>query len=74
MDKAGGYAIQNPGFNPVEKVTGCYSNVVGLPLCHLSDMLQQMEVDIPLPVTHGCRTSQGYSCQLIEKIQDFSSS
>jgi septum formation protein len=73
MDKAGAYAIQNPGFNPVRAILGCYANVVGLPLCHLTGMLQQMEVDIPHDATRGCRTAHGYSCQLIEKIQDFSS-
>jgi MAF protein len=70
LDKAGAYAIQNPRFNPVQEITGCYANVVGLPLCHLTEMLQDMEVDIPQMATLGCRTAQGYSCQLIEKIQD----
>ena len=32
FDKAGGYAIQDPVFNPVASYTGCYCNVVGLPL------------------------------------------
>ncbi len=31
-DKAGSYAIQNEGFHPVKRFTGCYCNVVGLPL------------------------------------------
>jgi septum formation protein len=33
MDKAGAYAIQGEGGGLVRRVTGCYSNVVGLPLC-----------------------------------------
>lgn len=33
FDKAGGYAIQHPGFRPVAEIEGCYNNVVGLPLC-----------------------------------------
>ncbi len=33
FDKAGGYAIQNPDFHPVQAIDGCYHNVVGLPLC-----------------------------------------
>jgi MAF protein len=73
MDKAGAYAIQNSSFNPVHEIKGCYANVVGLPLCHLTDMLQELEVDIPHKATRGCRTAHGYSCQLIEKIQDSSS-
>jgi MAF protein len=33
FDKAGGYAVQDGLFRPVERVDGCYLNVVGLPLC-----------------------------------------
>ncbi len=33
FDKAGGYAIQNAAFHPVQSIDGCYNNVVGLPLC-----------------------------------------
>ena len=32
FDKAGGYAIQNTTFQPVARIEGSYSNVVGLPL------------------------------------------
>ena len=33
MDKAGAYGIQDSEFAPAGAVTGCYLNVVGLPLC-----------------------------------------
>jgi septum formation protein len=33
IGKAGGYAIQHAGFHPVARLDGCYTNVVGLPLC-----------------------------------------
>jgi MAF protein len=36
FDKAGGYAVQDQRFAPVERVEGCYLNVVGLPLCAVS--------------------------------------
>jgi len=39
MDKAGAYAIQNDAFEPVQRLDGCYANVVGLPLCHLYRVL-----------------------------------
>lgn len=45
MDKAGSYAIQNDIFNPVEKIDGCYFSVVGLPVCALSEILTQMELE-----------------------------
>lgn len=35
MDKAGSYAIQHPTFRPVARIDGCYTNVVGLPLCEV---------------------------------------
>ncbi len=39
MGKAGGYAIQGAGGALVEKVEGCFENVVGLPLSRLMSML-----------------------------------
>jgi MAF protein len=35
LDKAGGYAIQHSKFRSVEKVSGCYPNVAGLPVCQV---------------------------------------
>ena len=40
FDKAGGYAIQDRGFHPVERTRGCYCNVVGLPLGLLLALLR----------------------------------
>lgn len=42
MDKAGAYAIQGKGMLLVERVDGCYFNVVGLPLERLSRMLAEL--------------------------------
>ena len=39
FDKAGGYAIQGIGSFMVESIHGSYTNVVGLPLCELMQML-----------------------------------
>lgn len=39
LDKAGAYAIQHQGFHPVDQLEGCYSNVVGLPLCAAARLL-----------------------------------
>lgn len=41
LDKAGAYGIQDRVFAPAETVTGCYLNVVGLPLCLTLDLLDQ---------------------------------
>ena len=40
FDKAGGYAIQGIGSFMIESIRGSYTNVVGLPLCELIQMLR----------------------------------
>lgn len=42
MDKAGAYGIQGRGALLVERVEGCYFNVVGLPLALLDRMLARL--------------------------------
>lgn len=42
FDKAGGYAIQNENFQPVASIEGSYSNVVGLPLDALREVLNEI--------------------------------
>ena len=44
MDKAGAYGIQNPIFQPTEQIDGCYLNVVGLPVCTLTELLAEFQV------------------------------
>ncbi|MDI7258789.1 MAG: Maf family protein [Thermodesulfobacteriota bacterium] len=39
FDKAGGYAIQGIGSFMIESINGSYTNVVGLPVCELIQML-----------------------------------
>ena len=42
FDKAGGYAIQGVGAFMIESIRGSYTNVVGLPLCELIEMLSRL--------------------------------
>ena len=44
--KAGAYAIQGLAAIFIEGISGCYSNVVGLPLACLARMLKDFEVDL----------------------------
>jgi hypothetical protein len=42
LDKAGAYAVQGLGANLVKRVEGCYTSVVGLPLCSIRAALLAM--------------------------------
>lgn len=46
LDKAGGYAIQGVGSLLVRSITGCFYNVMGLPLNTTRDLLAKMHIDI----------------------------
>ena len=43
FDKAGGYAVQGVGSFMVERINGSYSNVVGLPMSELIQVLREMK-------------------------------
>jgi septum formation protein len=52
LDKAGGYAIQGEAASMVSNVDGCYTNVVGLPICATKRLL----------ASAGCRTKPNSIC------------
>ena len=68
MDKAGAYAIQHAGFHPVEKLAGCYANVMGLPLCHLTRTLIKIGVRPRANVPVECQHTLGYRCPVYAQI------
>ena len=61
LDKAGAYAIQDREFRPARLESGCYTNVVGLPLCRLTAMLEELGYPLPSPlppaVGENCRAA-----------------
>jgi len=68
LDKAGAYAIQHPGFQPVENLHGCYANVMGLPLCHLTRLLAPLGLSPNADITRACQETLHYECLLYSKI------
>ena len=46
LDKAGAYGIQEKGALLVEKIEGCFFNVVGLPISLLGEMLRMFHVNL----------------------------
>ncbi len=70
LDKAGAYAIQHPGFHPVAALQGCYANVIGLPLCHLTRCLRALGTKVPRDVPAACQTHTGRHCPVHATILD----
>jgi septum formation protein len=68
FDKAGGYAIQNAGFHPVAALSGCYANVVGLPLCHLTRALRAFGIMPGEDVPQRCQQHHDYVCDVTGEI------
>ncbi len=62
LDKAGAYAIQHTDFQPVARIEGCYSGVMGLPLGALADGLAHFGVALPVDVATVCQERTGHPC------------
>ena len=71
MDKAGAYAIQHPGFKPVERINGCYASVMGFPLCHVARTLRRFDIDLAADVPGQCQALLAYHCPVHEAILSY---
>lgn len=67
-DKAGGYAIQDAAFHPVENIRGCYTNVMGLPLCHLANLFSEFGLSAPEELPWLCQQHLGITCRVYPEI------
>jgi len=54
MDKAGAYGVQDEGFCPVAEIKGCYTNVMGLPLCLTVELLGKVGFDFEASPVQIC--------------------
>jgi MAF protein len=68
LDKAGAYAIQHAQFHPVEQLDGCFANVMGLPLCHLTRCLTQGGINQQADIPQACQAAIGYNCPVYPQI------
>ncbi len=68
FDKAGAYAIQNDSFNPAPDFEGCFANVMGLPLCHLSLLTRKENLETDSRVADRCQESIHYQCPVYSQI------
>lgn len=68
FDKAGSYAIQHKGFSPVALLDGCYANVMGLPLCHLTRTLRSFGIEPAHDVPSACQRANDIDCPVFEEI------
>jgi septum formation protein len=63
LDKAGAYGIQGAGSRLVASLAGCFTNVVGLPLCAVAALLQAgTGRSIPCPGDPACRMEGAEGC------------
>lgn len=62
FDKAGAYAIQHHGFHPVAEIGGCFTNVMGLPLCRVKHLLQALGEPAGNDLSQPCLHLQAEVC------------
>ena len=68
LDKAGAYAIQHPIFSPVKQLHGCYLGVMGLSICHLLQLLQQIDLPFRAELASLKTAHQHYKCPIYNNI------
>ncbi|HRJ44072.1 MAG: septum formation protein Maf [Caldilineaceae bacterium] len=66
LDKAGAYAIQHRGFDPVARLDGCPSGVMGLPAADLRGLLSHFGVAVDCPLAGVCQRLTGLACCQID--------
>jgi septum formation protein len=73
LDKAGAYAIQHAGFNPVLRLEGCAANVMGLSVCRLALALEALGTPSTRLEVKACLVSAGQSCAIFDRLAEVAS-
>lgn len=68
-DKAGGYAIQNGEFHPASVPNGCYANVMGLPLCHIRQLMRKAGFTVEANIPALCQATLGITCDYYPAVE-----
>jgi septum formation protein len=68
LDKAGAYGIQHPQFQPVERLSGCYASVMGLPVCHVILLMRKIDIQPNTDFFRSCETILEYQCPISSSI------
>lgn len=66
-DKAGSYAIQDSLFHPCEAFGGSYTNIMGLPVYAVTEMLAQARFELPEDLPERIENSLGVTCAQMTK-------
>ena len=67
-DKAGAYAVQDYLFRPAREVSGCYLNVVGLPMCEVVSLLRRLGME-PRLRTEWRLPDECHDCPLESRVE-----
>ena len=68
LDKAGAYGIQHPQFRPVSQLRGCYLGVMGLSICHLLQLLDDLGLPRLVDEVALADAHQRYPCPLLTEL------
>lgn len=62
VGKAGGFGFQDFDGMFIESINGCYSNVLGMPMCEVSTILSSMGIDINVDIKQVVMDKTGREC------------
>lgn len=69
LDKAGAYGIQHPVFQPVARLDGCFTGVMGLSVCHLIQALAAWGIPIQAQETAVAHAHRHFPCPILAEIR-----
>ena len=67
LDKAGAYAVQDQSLRPAASWSGCYANIVGLPLCLVAELLESLGCPLPPRLEMSAPEHCGPQCPLSQR-------